>query len=1144
MRSRLEAVSNSQRPAAAGLGLLVATVTAGTALPVFSQEAPAREIRHELQIDAQPVSSALKALAAQTGLQVLVFSQDANNKRSPAVRGNLTNDAALLKILGDRGLTYQKIDDNTVAIRRADATPAAATPSNRHDSSSSAAAAAEDAPKASDSGPRVPEQKSSPNTEETPQDAVQEIVVTGTRIARPNLEGTSPVTVVDSATVKLSGSSRVEDIINELPQALAGQSSTTSMGANGTATVNLRGLGVTRTLVLINGRRLVPGDPVSSPVADLNSVPVGLIKRVDVLTGGASATYGADAVAGVVNFILDDKFTGLSVNAQYSSYQHTNDGQGDIRSSLGALNLPDPEGGFWGGGVADVSLLAGTPFADGRGHFTAYGGYRKSNPIYQRDYNYSACSLAEGKTGFSCGGSGTTGPGGQFIAYTDSTLTHQIDANPTAPGNQAFTVNQAVPGGEFIPYATPRDLFNTAPYNYFQRNDVRYTAGGFGEFEFSAAATAYEEFSYMNDSTNAVIAPSGIFSSATYTTPCSNPLMSTQEAGSICPGAGQSVATMVIGRRNIEGGGRNALLDHISYRGVLGLRGDINSRWKYDIYGQYSVTDYNQVYYNEFSKQRIQRALNVVSDPRAGSLGQPVCTSVLDGTDPACVPYDLFIPGGVSSAALSYLQQPLHAWGHNIEQVVSGSVTGDLGDTIKSPWSTHNVGIAGGAEYRSESLMLNTDEAFQTGDGAGQNALLPQEGSFNVKELFGELHVPILENSFVQRVAVDAGYRYSYYSTAGSTNTYKFGLEVAPIQEVTFRGSYNRAVRAPNIVELFAPQRTGTFNGIDPCASAPGQKPLFNQQQCAFEGVSAAQYGNIQANTAGQYQSFGGGDANLKPEVADTYTVGVVLQPRGALHGLTVTADYYDIRVHDIINTVGPQILLNLCGQTGDPVYCSTIHREPGTGSLYLSSDYYVDDRLTNIGKIETAGVDIGVHYQLNLADIGWNAGEVRFNFDGSYLNKFIVTPGTVVNGVDSYDCAGLYGGTTCGTTTGGGVPRPKWRHLFRTIYSPTDKIQLAGTWRYIGGVDAYTTSDNPFLAGTVFPVDAHLGARSYLDLNATLRAFENLTFSVGVNNVFDRDPPLVGSAIVSATSGNGNTYPGVYDALGRNIYVSVSAKF
>jgi len=973
---------------------------------------------------------------------------------------------------------------------------------------------------------------------------VSEIVVTGSRIARPNLEGVSPVTVVDSAAVRLSGSARVEDIINALPQALAGQSSTTSMGSNGTATVNLRGLGVTRTLVLVNGRRLVPGDPVSNPVADLNAIPTALIKRVDVLTGGASATYGADAVAGVVNFILDDKFQGISATTQYSFYQHTNNGQKGVRDALDALDIPDPEGNTVGGGTFDASLTAGTKFAEGRGHVTVYGTYRKTNPIYQSQYNYSACSLAENKapsSAFSCGGSGTTGPGGQFIAYTDSSLAHQIDADPRVAGNQAFTVDQSVPGGAFIPFVSPRDLFNTGPYNYFQRNDRRYTAGAFGQFQFSPAAELYTEFSYMNDRTNAIIAPSGIFSSATYTTPCNNPLMSAQEAGLICPAAGQSVATMVIGRRNIEGGGRDALLQHISYRGVVGLRGAIGSHWKYDVYGQYGETDYNQVYYNEFSKERIQRALNVTTDPKTGA---PVCTSVLDGSDPACVPYDLFTPGGVSDASLAYLERPLHAWGHNIEKVVSGAITGDLGDRIKSPWSTENIGVSIGAEYRSESLMLDTDEGFQKGDGAGQNALLPQSGHFNVKEVFGEIHVPLLEDHLIHRASFDAGYRYSDYSTAGSTSTYKFGLEISPVRAITFRGSYNRAVRAPNVIELFAPQRTGTFNGIDPCANAPGGTPKFTAAQCALEGVSAAQYGNVQANPAGQYQSFGGGNADLKPEVADTFTAGIVLQPRGALNGLSVTVDYYNIKVHDVINTVGPQILLNLCGQTGDPVYCSTIHRQPGTGSLYLSSDYYVDDRLTNIGKLATSGVDVGVSYHLDLKDVGLRDGQMNFSFNGTYLDKFIVTPGTVVNGVSSYDCAGLYGGTTCGTTTGGGVPRPKWRHQFRAIYAPTDAIQFAGTWRYVGSVKAYTTSSNPFLAGTVFPADARLGSRSYFDLNATFHAADKLTFSLGVNNLLDKDPPLVGASMISATSGNGNTYPGVYDSLGRYIYFSATVRY
>ena len=963
-----------------------------------------------------------------------------------------------------------------------------------------------------------------------------DIVVTGSRIARRNLEGPSPVTVIDSADVKLSGSARVEDMINALPQALAGQSSTTSMGSGGTATVNLRGLGVTRTLVLINGRRLLPGDPVSNPVADLNSVPAALIKRVDVLTGGASATYGADAVAGVVNFVLDNKFEGLRADAQYSVFQHNNNGQPGISDALAVQGTPEPTGTTVGGATFDASLTAGTSFADGRGHITAYAGYRKTKPILQSAYNYSACSLNEVKApgdGFTCGGSGTTGPGGQFIAYTDGSLTQQIDADPTVPGKQAFTVDQSVAGGAFIPFVSPRDLFNTGPYNYFQRNDQRYTAGAFGEFEVSPAFTPYFEFSYMNDKTNAVIAPSGIFSSATFTTPCDNPLMSAQQASLICPGVGQTQATMVVGRRNIEGGGRNSSLEHTSYRGVIGARGDITDHWKYDVYGQYGKTVYRQTYYNEFSKTAIQRSLNVVSDPRAGSLGEPVCASVLDGTDPACVPYNMFVPGGVTDEALVYLQKPLNAWGNNVEKVLSGSISGDLGDGFKSPWAGEPISIAFGAEYRSESLELDTDKAWQIGDGAGQNALLPQQGKFNVKEVFGEIHVPIIEDGFIQRASIDAGYRYSKYSTAGSTDTYKFGIEIAPIREITLRGSYNRAVRAPNIIELFAPQRTGTFNGNDPCA---GATPVFTAAQCAFMGVSATQYGNVQANPAGQYQSFGGGNADLKPEVADTFTAGVVLQP---VRGLSVTVDYFNIKVDHVINTVGPQILLNLCGQTGEPIYCSSIHRQPGTGSLYLSSDYYVDDRLTNIGKLATAGIDIGANYT---HDVG-STGRASLSFMGTYLDKFIVTPGTVVGGVSSYDCAGLYGGTTCGGTTGGGVPRPKWRHRVRASYAPSDAFQVAATWRYIDGVDAYTTSENPFLKGTVYPVDAHLKAQSYFDLNATVQ-IQKLSLSVGANNIFDRDPPLVGSSMISASSGNGNTYPGVYDALGRYLYVSASLKY
>jgi len=972
-----------------------------------------------------------------------------------------------------------------------------------------------------------------PAAETAAQDEV--IVVTGSRIARPNLEGPSPVTVVGDEDIKLSGSARVEDVLNALPQTLAGQSSTTSMGASGTATVNLRGLGATRTLVLINGRRLVPGDPVSNPVADLNAVPSSLIKRVDVLTGGASATYGADAVAGVVNFILDNTFSGLRLDAQYSVYQHDNGGHQDIADALDEQGWANPRGSTVGGGTFDATITGGTSFADGRGHITAYAGYRKTEPILQTSYNYAACAINEmpaPDSGFTCGGSQTSGPGGLFNIYTDSSMTQQIDADPTVPGNQAFTVDQSVPGGAFIPFVSPRDLFNTSSRNYFQRNDERYTAGVFAEFEASDSFTPYLEFSYMDDKTNAVIAPGGIFSSATYTIPCDNPLLSAQQVALICPDPTQTEATAVIGRRNVEGGGRNALLQHTSYRAVIGARGNINDNWSYDIYGQYGRTDYRETYTNEFSKTAIQRALNVVADPQ----GAPVCASVLDGSDPACVPYNIFTPNSITPEVLTYLQRPLEAEGRNVEKVVSGSITGNLGDNFRLPWASQPIGVAFGAEYRSESLRLDTDPLWQMGDGAGQNPLLPQRGSFNVKEFFAETHIPIIEDGLLWRASIDAGYRYSKYSTAGSTHTYKFGAEIAPVPALVLRASFNRAVRAPNIVELFAPQRTGTFTGNDPCA---GATPRFTLEQCAFQGVTPAQYGNIQPNPAGQYQSFGGGNADLKPETADTFTAGFVLQPEDFLPGLAVTVDYFNIKVDNIINTVGPQLLLNLCGETGDPIYCSTIHRQPGTGSLFLSSDYYVDDRMSNIGEIATAGIDVGVSYGL---DIG-SEGRLNLSMMGTYLDKFVVTPGTIVDGVSSYDCAGLYGGTTCGSTTGGGVPRPKWRHRVRATYSPSEQYSFAVSWRHVGGVDAYTTSDNPFLSGVVYPVDAHLDARDYFDLNVAFNVVEEFSLNFGVNNIFDKDPPLAGSRI-GGSGRNGNTFPGVYDALGRYLHVSASIKY
>ena len=634
------------------------------------------------------------------------------------------------------------------------------------------------------------------------------IVVTGSRIARPDLESVSPVTFISAEDIKFQGATRTEDLINNLPQAFAGQGGNIANGATGTATVDLRGLGAARTLVLINGRRLIPGDP-RSPVADINSIPSSLVQRVDVLTGGASAVYGADAVSGVVNFIMDTKFEGISFDSQYSLYQHGNKSAGLVGPALDARRFGYPKGSVVDGGTFDASLKIGAGFDDGRGHVTAYAGYRKIKAITQDNRDYSACSLTANTPAqitarngrlVQCAGSATSA-NGTFIMYDGGTS----------------TFFQGGAGRNFVPGFTP---FNFAPYNYYQRPDERYTFGLFADYEISDAVKPYFEAMFMDDRTVAQIAPSGNFGN-TFTLNCDNPLLSAQQLSIVCDAenlidangtaaaAGGGPAQLFtdpntgttynkgfaqILRRNVEGGGRRDDLQHTSYRIVLGSKGEIGKGIDYDAYYQYGRVNFAQTYRNDFSVTRLGRALDVVTGPA----GTPICRSVRDGTDPNCVPYDIFAPGGVTAGALSYLQTPGFSRGQTTEQIVSGSVTMDGSEFgLTSPLASTGVGINLGSEYRKETLNFETDTAFTTGDLAGQGgATIGLAGSFNVKEVFGEVRIPLIEDKpFFYSLSFGAGYRYSKYSVAPtsvsagnkfSTDTYKFEADWAPVEDVRY----------------------------------------------------------------------------------------------------------------------------------------------------------------------------------------------------------------------------------------------------------------------------------------------------------------------------------------------------------------------
>lgn len=987
------------------------------------------------------------------------------------------------------------------------------------------------------------------------------IVVTGSLIRNPNLESSSPVAVVGAEEVRLRQSNTAEQILRELPGVTPnlGQNVNNGAGAGG-ARVDLRGLGPNRNIVLLDGRRIAPAN--FSGIVDLNNIPLALVERVDVLTGGASTTYGADAVSGVVNFVTRSDFAGL--DATFSE-QISERGDGNVFR-------------------ADIAM--GANFDDGRGNAVLAVGYQEADPIYFGDRSTGTFTISSA-TGVASGDSFTSVPSAFSIGGQD------LQIGPD--------------GSSLVPFY---NAFNFNPFNVYTVPFKRYNIFGSARYEVSDKLEVYTRGLFSKNTIRSIIAASGVFGTPGLTVPANNPYLNATIRSQLCaanfaaqtraastatnptvaaafaadaaryspancanqtgttgfvaptvnaagvvtnPGtAGNAIGLGSVYRRTVELGPRISTFQTTIFDYTLGFRYNISDRVQLDVYGSYGESENTETRTGYVANSRVQQALNATS--------LTACTNTANG----CVPLNLFGVQGSITPEQGAFVGGITSSTTNIATLAQAHavLSGDFGATL--PWASEPIGFALGGEYREYTAERRPDNLAQVpGElGGAGGAVLPLIGGFNTYEAFAELIAPIVSDKpFFNELTLEAGIRYSDYSVDAPNNpkfsatTYKFGANWSPVESLKFRGNYQRAVRAPNIGELFAPVVTGLTNLlIDPCA---GAAPLSNPNLaavCIAQGAPAGSIGSIQNPSAGQANATGGGNPNIRPEKATTYSFGVVFQPE-FVDGLTITLDYYNIEVTRAITAATPGDVISACfgnitaASAASPA-CTSIRRSGTNGRLSGTSTAAnpllgLPTPLTNNGRIKTDGIDLTMAYR---TDLGF--AQLALNFTGNYTlsSRFRASPTAI-----DRECAGFYStncGISNGLTVGSLTPEFTWNQ--RTTLS-FEGVDLSLLWRHISAMEYEPAAGARLFNGVITGRGALVGRRinfnripayDYFDLTARVDLNDHAELTFGVQNILDKKPPIVGSSAGSTSFNGGNTFPSTYDTTGRRYAASVRFKY
>ena len=937
-------------------------------------------------------------------------------------------------------------------------------------------------------------------TEIGEQPELEEIVVTGSRIRRTDLTAPSPLSVVSAEQIAETGTVTIDSILNEMPQVMPGWTNTSNFPGTGTATVDLRGLGARRTLVLVNGKRFIP--TTGDGVVDIAGIPTPLVERVEVMTGGASAVYGSDAIAGVVNFILDDSYEGFELGG---SYDLTTDyGDGDIYS---------------------LNAKFGVNSADDRGNITVFAGYTNRSAVVQGERPYTEFALddkvIDGVPMIVPGGSTAT----EYSTWQLDSR-RRIEFGGTNPRYLTFD------NGEAVAFRDPQDRYNYAPPSYLQVPQERFQTHLFANHEVNRRINVSLEAMYMHHESDTQYAPQPAVvrtSSRVDLHFMDNPFISDTAKAVIAEGerltdaqlglpTGDGIVRVTGLRHRVSANGpRRQVRKFDVWRTMFAVDGEITPNWEYEVYYSRGASSVAERLDNRVDLDKWAQAINAVTDPVTG---QPVCRD----QSRRCQPVNVWGKGLISDEAIDFIKTAQNFWDIYDQQTAGLTFVNDLPN---AGLEAGPIGVAYGVEWRDEHFRSEPDSNAMIGDANR----LPTDGGFDVTEAFAEINVPLLANApGADYLSINAAARVADYSTVGDVSTWKYGFEWSPsfVEGLRFRGGQQRSIRAPNVIELFAPEEgAGLIIYQDPCDDGSGL--LKTDEQQAFCNAWGAPTGFVQVN--GTVSALRNSNANLDPEVADTYTVGFVYQPVAlSANEFAITADYFSIDIEDAVAPFGGGVDNNItsCFFSLDinSEFCSNTIRDI-TGNFDP-----IDSQLTNVSLKSVSGVDL----QMDVAfDMGAVPGRMNVFFLSTYQfdNGF---QGTEV--LPFIECAGKFG-VPCGGEIAG-TASARWQNNTRFTWR-NGPYSVSLNWRWIEGMtDARIERVAAFglptegIIANIPPEAVSTPDYNYVDISAVWQINDSFTLRFGLDNAFAKEPPILGDAQIQS-----NTEPGTYDVLGRRFWMN-----